>query len=213
MQGFKIQSLALAIVLLTASPGMAAEKKNIIQDLWERIIRSKEQEKPRLVRGGVCIVTPFPDAVVSLYRPMIAWQGEVKKVNLYRGNADSKLLIWSRWVRISKSSVAYDGKPLTAGVYTWETIGGLSPQQTRFEVTSDVDRDRRSGLFHVLNRNFSMQNIPQKDQPVLLLDALLRENENRLSDVVMEMYEMAGTSEDIETMRKDFVRLVCEPKK
>jgi hypothetical protein len=213
MQGFKIQSLALAIVLLTASPGMAAERKNIIQDLWERIIRSKEQEKPRSVRGGVCVVTPFPNAVVSRYRPMIAWKGEVRKVNLYRGDADFKLPIWSRWVRVGKSSVAYDGKPLTAGVYTWETIGGLSPQQTRFEVMGDADRDRLSGLFHVLNRDFSMQNIPQKDQPVLLLDALLRENENRLSDVVMEMYEMAGTSEDIETMRKDFVRLVCEPKK
>jgi hypothetical protein len=211
MQVFKIQSVALAIVLVIASPGMAAEKKNIFQELWERIIRSKEQEKPRSVRGGVCIVTPRPDAVVWRDRPILAWKGEVKKVNLYRGEGDLKTLIWSRWVRIGKSYLAYDGQPLAAGVYTWEAIGGLSPHRISFEVMGGGDRDRLEGQFHLLARDFSMQEIRQKDQPVLQLDTLLREN--LLSDVVMEMYETEGKSEEIEMMRNDFIKLVCEPKK
>ena len=210
MKAFKIQSLVLTIVLLTASPGIAASKKNIFQDIWERIIRSQEQEKPRSVRGGICVVTPLPDAMVRNDRPIMAWQGQVRKVNLYRGD-DFKMPIWSRWVRGNKSSVAYDGQPLAPGVYTWEAIGGLSPQRSAFKVMGGSDRDRLSGQFQVLLRDFSMQGIPQKDQPVLRLDTLLREN--LLSDVVMEMYEMEGTSEDIEIMRKDFVRLTCEPKK
>jgi len=90
MKVLKIQSVVLAIVLLTASPGIAAaKKKNIFQDIWERIVRSQEQEKPRSVRGGVCVVTPFPDAVVWSDRPIMAWQGEVKKVNLDRGTSSS----------------------------------------------------------------------------------------------------------------------------
>ena len=211
MKVLKIQSVVLAIVLITASPGIAAaKKKNIFQDIWERIVRSQEQEKPRSVRGGVCVVTPFPDAVVWSDRPIMAWQGEVKKVNLYRGE-DFKTAIWSRWVRVGKSFVAYDGLPLAAGVYMWEAIGGLSPHRTSFKVMGGTDRDRLSGQFHLLARDFSMQGTPQKDYPLLRLDTLL--SKNLLSDGVMEMYEAGGKSEEIETMQKDFVKLVCEPKK
>lgn len=203
MKGFKVQSLALALVLLTASPGLAAPQPNAFQQIWTRIVGSKP--KPRSVRGGVCPVMPSPDALIWRDRPIFVWKGEVNQVKLYREDEPQKV-IWSSAVKKGQSSVTYDGKPLAPGTYIWKMVGTGLPIPFYFGVMGGSDREE---IDLKLKQAISKGASPQED---LISRLNVWSQENLVSDTMMELYAVSDSVPEIETMRKDFVPLVCKTK-
>jgi hypothetical protein len=204
IQKIGISSLVVTIALFTSAPGIAAEKKNIFQDLWERIVRSQGQEKPRSVRGGICPVIPGLNTVVGSDRPFFMWRDSAQTVLLYPGNLVSsrQTPLWSKSVTESQTSIRYDGEPLREGEYTWEVVTPLGvKQQTPFYVMGQVERD-------ALKKTFAEFDSLKGNDRILQRMAVL-EKEGLLGDAVAELAEVEG--EDVQKMRSDFVKLVCEP--
>jgi hypothetical protein len=207
VKSFKIQSLVLTIVLLTASPGIAASKKNIFQDLWERIIRSQEQTPPRSVRGGICQAVPGLNTVVSRDRPFFLWRDTAATIHLYRGSSTvDQSPLWSRSVNSSQSFVFYDGKPLATGEYTWEAVSALGVKnQTSFYVMEQAERE-------TLETSLKKFDQLQGNDRILHRIELL-EKEGLLGDAVAELMGIEGEEAIVAKMREDFVKAACDPVK
>ena len=207
MKSFKIQSLVLTIVLLTASPGIAASKKNIFQDIWERIIRSQEQTPPRSVRGGFCQAVPGLNTVVSRDRPFFLWRDTAATIHLYRGNsAVGQSPLWSQSVNSSQSFAFYDGKPLVTGEYTWEAVSALGVKnQTSFYVMEQAERE-------TLETSLKKFDHLQGNDRILHRIELL-EKEGLLGDAVAELMGIEGEEAIVAKMREDFVKAACDPVK
>ena len=208
MKVLKIQSGVLAIVLLTASPGIAAaKKKNIFQDIWERIIRSQEQEKPRSVRGGICQAVPGLNTVVSKDRPFFLWRDTAATIHLYRGSSTTdQSPLWSRLVNSSQSFVLYDGKPLAIGEYTWEAVSALGVKnQTSFYI---MERAEREALETSLKK---FDHLQRNDRILRRIELL--EKEGLLGDAVTELMGIEGEEAIVAKMREDFVKAACDPVK
>ncbi len=208
MQTFKIQSILIIIGLLTASPSIAAEKKNIFQDIWERIIRSQGQEPPRSVRGGICQVVPGLNTVVSRDRPFFLWRDTAATIHLYQGNTvgSNQTPLWSRSVKPSQSFVSYDGEPLVAGLYTWEAISPLGVKnQTPFYVMDQAERQ-------TLEKSLAKFDHIEGNDRILQRMTVL-EKEGLLGDTVAELTGIEGDQAIVEKMQEDFIKAVCEPVK
>ncbi|MEB3293942.1 MAG: hypothetical protein VKJ24_12355 [Synechococcales bacterium] len=206
MKGMKIQSLALVFVLLAAAPGLTAPKKKekpAKQTIWQRILRLKEQEPPRTVRGDICVVSPRQNGVIWHDRPIFVWQGKATQVNLYREDAPLKP-IWSSAVKKDQTSVSYDGSPLRPGIYIWKVGGKGTPAPSYFEVMGGADRDTMNGKLQPIQQ----KSLSAQAKVLARLD-LWMQNE-LLSDAVMELYATSGIMPELETLRKEFVQLDCK---
>ena len=110
--------------------------------------------------------------------------------------------LWSKSVTEAQSFVRYDGEPLDEGEYTWEAVSPLGvKQQTPFYVMGQVERD-------ALKKSLAEFDSLKGSDRILQRMAVL-EKEGLLGDAVAELAEIEG--EDVQKMRSDFMKLVCEP--
>jgi len=207
MKGVKVYSLAFALVLLTATPGLAAPQSNVFQQIWERIVRSQRQIPPRSVRGGICQAVPGLNTVVSRDRPFFLWRDTAATIHLYRGRSTvDQSPLWSRSVNQSQSFVFYDGQPLATGEYTWEAISELGvKKQTQFYVMKQAERE-------ALETSLKKFDHLQGNDRILRRIELL-EKEGLLGDAVAELMGIEAEDAIVTKMREDFVKAACDPVK
>ena len=203
-----IQSVTIAGVLsLTASPGLTA---NVWKDIWERIVRSGGQEKPRSVRGGICLVGP--SAVIWSDRPRLAWGDNitVNEVKIFKSN-DPSNPIWMKKLDSKQTSIQYDDKPLKPGVYQWEAIDVFGRSNTiLFEVMEKVERSEISTKFTNFTKDLERSQVVGDDRTLQKIDFWLKQD--LPWDAISEVYGDEGRSPETEKLQQDFVDKVCQLK-
>ena len=201
-----IQSVTIAGVLsLTASPGLTA---NVWQDIWERIVRSAGQEKPRSVRGGNCLVGPSD--VIWRNRPRLAWNGNVTKVKISKSN-DLMHPIWVGKVDTKQTSIQYDDQPLTPGIYQWETIDVFGRSDAMlFEVMEKDERHKIATEFTKFTQELYLNKVIGNDRTLQKMDFWLKQN--LPWDAISEVYGDQGQSPEAQKLQQDFVDKTCQLK-
>jgi hypothetical protein len=201
-----IQSVTIAGVLsLTASPGLTA---NVWKDIWERIVRSGGQEKPRSVRGGICLVGP--SAVIWSDRPRLAWDGNVNEIKIFKSD-DLINPIWIKNVDIKQSSIQYNDKPLKPGVYQWEAIDVFGRSKVMlFEVMENDERGQIATEFTTLTEELNNNKVIGDDRALQKIDFWLKQD--LPWDAMSVVYGDEGRSPETEKLQQDFVDKVCQLK-
>ena len=206
-----IQSLSIVgVVLMTASPGLTA---NVFQNLWDRIVRSSDQQPPRSVRGGNCLVGP--SHVIWSDRPRLAWDNglsPVKTVKIAKSD-NSTHPIWSKEVDTKQTSIQYDDKPLPIGVYQWSTIDSSGRSEIgSFEVMEPVEREKIRNALLILEQEIKGQELTENNRILKRINFWLEPDQDLLWDAISEMYAAEGRSPEAEKLRQKFVNQVCRPK-
>ena len=204
-----IQSLSIVgVILMTASPGLTA---NVWQDLWERIVQSRGQEKPRSVRGSNCLVGP--SNVIWSDRPRLAWYNglsPVKTVKITK-SGDSKHSVWSREIDSLQTSVQYDDKLLPPGIYQWSTIDSFGRSDIRlFEVMEQGEREEIGDALLILEQEIKGQKLTDDDRILKKIEFWL--DRDLPWDAISEIYSTEGQSTEAEKLQQDFVNRVCSLK-
>ena len=207
-----IQSLSIAgVMLMTASPGLTA---TVWQGLWERIIRSTGQDKPRSVRGGNCLVGP--SNVIWSDRPRLAWDNglsPVKIVKITKSSEGSTHLVWSQEIDSQQTSVQYSDKPLPPGVYQWSTIDSFGRSEIRiFEVMEPLERKKIEDARLILEQEIKGQELTENDRILKRIDFWLDTERDLPWDAISETYSAEGRSPEADKLRQDFVNRVCRLK-
>ena len=181
------------------------------EDIWKKIIRSTGQEKPRSVRGGNCLVGP--SHVIWSDRPRLAWDdglSPVKTVKITK-SGDSKHPVWSREIDSLQTSVQYDDKPLPPDIYQWSTTDSFGRSEIgSFEVMEQGERKEIEDALLILEQEIKGQMLANDDR--MLKKIKFWSDRDLPWDAVSEIYADEGRSTEAEKLRQDFVDRVCSLK-
>ena len=178
-------------------------------DIWQRIVRRREQEKPRTSRGLICPVVPqlVEQRAIWRDRPIFVWKGEVKTISVYTFS-DPQSPMWTP-DRLEKSnSVVYAGKPLKPGTrYIWQVERGLELSQVIFQMLDQPARDRVTAKLMQLETKLQQQNATAEARVQQRVQFFL--NQNLFLDAIQELYTVPQPSPALKMLQQQIVEMSC----
>jgi hypothetical protein len=213
----RLLNLLILSMLTLLSPSVAptwAQAQNLTPhsswaDIWQRIVRRRDQEKPRTSRGLVCPVVPqfINQRVIWRDRPIFVWKGEVKTVSLYTV-ANSQQLVWTKDLLGNSNSVVYAEKPLKPGTeYIWEAKRGLEFSQVMFQVLDQPIRDRVTAKLRQLDTKLQQQKATPEARIQQRVQFFL--DQNLFLDAIQELFTVPHSSPELKRLQQQIVQLSC----
>lgn len=178
-------------------------------DIWQRIVRRRDQEKPRTSRGLICPVVPqlVEQRVIWRDRPIFVWKGEVKTVSVY-AFSDPQPPLWTLKGLGNSNSVVYAGKSLKPGTrYIWQGEKELKVSQVIFQMLDQPARDRVTAKLRQLETKLQQQKVPPEARVQQRVQFFL--NQNLFLDAIQELYAVPQPSPELKMLQQQIVQISC----
>jgi hypothetical protein len=220
-------TLLTLLILLAPTPGLAQNRtQGFWDDIWQRIIRSRDQEKPRTSRGLICPVIPQMlerEALLWRNRPTFVWKGEAASIAVYKTSLKG-LPIWQKAVKKGEQQTTYDGPQLLPGVsYVWQAQGlggltsvgfqilgqsdGLRPFAERLDQRTVGHRQSISLALTQVEARLRLHKASPDEQIQQRADFFL--NQGLFLDAASELFVSGTSSEDVKHYQQAFIQKSC----
>lgn len=206
------------VVLAKENPQKPASFwSNISQILFS----TKPPVKPR--KGGsrpgnpeinnVCIISPdVPSATRIIWsdRPLIAWHGKVRKIQLT--DLNNNTVIFSENVE-NTQQYTYTGEPLQPGqIYKLDIFVGNGPAAfVKFQIMESEQRDRITAELKTLENKLQVKKSDPEALAVAKADYFAKLG--LWSDVLQQAYSVQKPSPELDRMLKEIPKQLCTDKK
>jgi hypothetical protein len=208
--------LILSLLLLflpNVDPSWAQTSNPISQsswaDIWQRIVRRRDQERPRTSRGLICPVVPqlAERRVIWRDRPIFVWKGKAETVSV-SNFPQSKQTGWTQKKLENVNSVVYSGAPLKPGTrYLWKAEGGGKFSQVIFQTLEQPERDRVTAGLMQLETKLQQQKITAEAKVKQRVQVFL--NQNLFLDAIQELYTVPQPSSELKILQQKIVQVSC----
>jgi hypothetical protein len=211
---YKIYATSFTLFLvLMQSLGMAqpVQADDFWSDLWGRIIRRRDQEKPNGSRGIICAVMPQNLNNKRLWhdRPTFVWQGKASLIQVYEKS--SKSLVWEQAIKDNRNIITYDGPALLPDIdYTWKAKSGLEETSITFTILDRAASQEIAESLAQLESQMRLKKIPPENQVQQRVDFFL-EHELFL-DGVQELFSANQPSQPIQDLQQKLIEKSCSAK-
>jgi hypothetical protein len=204
-------TLLMLLILFTPTPGLAQNRpQGFWSDIWQRIVRSRDQEKPRTSRGLICPVIPQlleHESLLWHNRPTFIWKGNASAIAVYQ-KSPIGVPLWQKTVKPGDHQATYDGPPLLPGVsYVWQAQGVSGLTSVGFQILGHPDRQPISLALTQLEAQLRLQKASPDEQVQQRADFFLQRG--LLLDAAAELFIPGAPSEDLKQFQQAFIQTSC----
>lgn len=188
------------------------QSPNSWDQIWQQIIRRREQERSRTSRGEICPVVPqfLNRRIIWRDRPVFVWQGNVESISV-SDFAGHQQLIWQQEQIKNNNASVYVSQTLKPGTqYIWKAENGTQSIQVIFQVMGQTERDRITAQINQLEIKSASENSSFEEKLLQRVQFFLEQD--LLLDAIQEIYHVSHPSKEIQALQKKIVELSCQKK-
>lgn len=206
--------LAALMLLPYCSEPMAAQAQTVTAEnpwtnLWQQIVRRRDQEPPRTSRGLICPIVPqlIEQRVMWRDQPIFVWKDQVERVSVSVYPA-TQAPVWQRTGLGNVQSVVYSGPLLQPGQqYLWKAQRGSKLTQVIFEILDQPARAQITAELTQLEARLRRQQATPEARIQQRVQFFL--DKNLFLDAIQELHTAPHPSPALKKLQQQIGQLSC----